>query len=519
LSLPAASTPDRSLDGLLRHSLTYSLVPVIGRVISFLMLPFYTAVLSEAEYGVIAIADLLLVALQQILGLNLLGGMVRLYHDQRDERDRRAVISSTILILGAATWIACLGALVFRDDLTWLVFGRGQEGVGPWALDDVLTLCLLIVPLQLTTQAGLYYLMAQHRSGTYSAVQMAKLVVELALKIGLMSGLGLGMRGFFLSVLAGEALATLGLTGWALRDVGLRIDGRVFRPVLRYALPLIPVGLCQLGLHQLDRRLLEALSPQGIALTYVGIYNLGYQLGAGVNQAVGGPFQQSWQPWIYKVGDPRERADTVARVTSYALIVIAAASLAPILFAREVVIVIVQGSENPDGFRQAWRVIPWVSAGYVLWNVYQMAQVPLFIDKATRPLLWINLAALVVNVALNFWLVPLETPWGRFMGAAFATLGTFTFLAALCMWTGHARAHVTFELGRMAATLAIVGVGLLAEQWIDGAFGDRPLERWNALAGKLGVLTLLLALLWRAILSHEERARATSWARQRVGLA
>ena len=58
----------RGLAELVRHTLNYGSVPLVHALLAFGMLPFYTEWLSEAQYGVIGLSDLILVVLAELLG-------------------------------------------------------------------------------------------------------------------------------------------------------------------------------------------------------------------------------------------------------------------------------------------------------------------------------------------------------------------------------------------------------------------------------------------------------------------
>ncbi len=497
----------RSLGGLAKHSLIYSAAPLLRQVISIAMTRFYTSPtwLGKSGFGVKENVDLWMIGLQQLLGQNVLGAMVRFYFDHEDEEKRARVVTSSTLVITALAWAFCGIALVFSGGLTPLMLGRGEVVDAP-ELETILRLTLLLIPFQLSSLSGFYYLQILKRSGLYSTLQTLKLLFEVALNFWLIGALGLGVRGFLISMLAGEAVTTLGLTGWMIATLRPRVDLAVLRPIVLYAAPLIPVGLCQFGLHQIDRRLLLAFTEEG-AQVAAGVYGLGYKIGYLVNAMMLGSFLQIWQPWIFGVKDERERAALVARVSTYAVLAIAAATLAVIVYGRQAVDVL----SGEPGFRVAWTVVPLVGGGYVCWALYQVSQIPLFLAKRTGRLFLINGVALFANVALNAWLIPEH----GFLGAGIATCATFALLAVLGMLASSSEAHVPFEIGRLLVALALVSAGAAATYGIEHALVD---GRGWSLPATIAVKALLLAVLvgaLAAVLSREERGRFLAWIRTR----
>ena len=496
------------LSGLAKHSAIYSAAPLIRQLISVGMVRLYTEWLGNAGFGAKEIADLWLIALQQVLGLNVLGSMVRFYFDKKSDEDRAAVVTSATLTVSGTAWVLCGLAFLFSPQLVTPMLGSGKE-LPRTELLTILQLTLVLIPFTLSSMAGFYYLQILKRSALFTAIQTGKLFFEVGLNFLLIGYLGLGVKGFLISMLAGEAITSLLLTGWMLWTLKPRIDLAILKPVLKYATPLVAVGLCQLILHFADRRLLEHFSPDESSLGLVGVYGLGYKIAFLVTNMMLGPFLQIWQPWIFAVEDEEERSALISQVGTYAVLSIAVASLGVISFGRQGAILL---AKDPT-FWESYRIIPFIAAGYVFWALYHVAQTPLFIDKKTGRIFVINLAAVVFNLAACAWLIPRY----QMVGAAIATLLTFVCLTSMMMWASHRRAHVSFELGRIGAILACIVVAGGFALWIDGLDSDARIPIWAALAAKAGLFLTILGVFWIAVLRTAERTRFRAWIDERRG--
>ena len=500
-----ALAPERptGLSGLLRHSATYSLVPVLGRAISLVMVFFFAEWMREGEFGAVDLADLLLAALVQLLGYNLLQGMTRYYFDHEEVEDRKRVVASVTLALGGISAVVIGVMLLFVRELTPILISGESLGTG-WTVRRVTTVALLIIPFQLTTQCGLYYLQILKRSGTFAAIQLTKLVFELSLRVWMVGFAGYGAPGYLYPVLIGEVILTVLLTGWTLRRTGLHLSWRVLRPIVLYTLPLVPVGVFQLLLHYGDRRLLEMFSPEGQGLYNVGIYGIGYKIGFLTTTVVLGPFVQIFHPWIYGEEDPERRALNLSRVSTYGILAITAASVCIVLIAREVLFFM-----PPDkDYVMAWKVVPWITSAYLLWSIYHLSQIPLYIAKRTGRLVWINGLAVLANVGLNAWLVP------RFgyVGSGQATLITFALLAGMGLHLAHQSTSVPFELGRIALCLGAMAAASWITLQIDARFPPETAREWLLAVGyKTAIALTLVGLLWRVVLHADERERLRQW--------
>ncbi len=509
-SVPNAPVADsrRHFGGLLRHSAIYSAAPLLRNAISFGMQRFYTGWLGASGYGVKEAIDFWLIAFQQLLGFNVLGAMMRFYFEEKEPERRAKVVTSCTLLIGLVAWAVCGLALCFSRPLTPLMMdeARAVGDVGDAALVRIVQLALLLIPFQLSTFSGYYYLMTLRRSALYSSIQTVKLLLEVALNFWLIGARGLGVEGFLISMLVGEALTTLFLCGWMLLTLRPRLDLRVLRPILVYAAPLIPVGVCQLMLHQVDRRLLLHFTDQATT----GIYGLGYKIAYLVTILVLSPFVQIWQPSVFAIEDGGERARLVARGSTYGVLAVAVVTLGVIAYGRQGAMVL---SADP-AFWAAYRIIPLVAGAYVFWALYHVSQMPLLLAKRTRPLLLINALAVLVNLCLNRWLIPAH----GFLGAGVTTLVTFAVLASLGMVASRSEARVPFELGRLGRIVACILASGALSLWIDRLDEAGRLPMPGALAIKSAALLLLLAALWLGVLSAAERAGFAAWTRARLAL-
>ncbi len=504
------------------HGATYSFVPIASKVIAIFVVSFYTKWLKTDEMGLSAIVDLNLALFVELLGVSAFQGMVRFYFEHRSQQRRDAVVSSTILLSAVlsvvVTAIALLLPSAFRTFLLTapkpisaadaLLIGR-EVPVVTWSYVQVaFVLLFLLVPFQMTTQASFKYLQIHRYSALFTSIQLAKMLLELALKIWFVApfGLGLGVKGMLLSVLVGEVLTTLLLCGWVLRRVGWRIEWPVVRPILGYSWPILVASLCQFALHRSDTKLLEWLLPPDEGLREVGVYSIGYQVGYLANALMLGPFMQIFLPWIYSVEGRKEQAALISRLTSWVLVFYGFATIGLELFAREALLVFDQS--KGDEYEHAYRVVPLVGGAYLFWAVYRATiETSFFVAKRTAPLTWFNLAALLVNVGLNtLWI-----PEHGMIGAAWATLIAFAVLALLGVAGSYRVIGVRLEYGRVAACFTVVAAAGAAAMYVDGSLAEPGRFSALALFVKVCFLAGVAAFLWIGVLTVPERADLSRW--------
>lgn len=461
-----------SIGGLLRHSSIYAIAPLVQRLLAVVLIRFYTKELDTPEWGILGLTDLLLGLLPILLGTSLLAGMSRHYFLQKSEADRGTVVTTVLLaVLATSVSISAVG-FALREPLARALFSSAQAGSMDQYVDFVV-LCLCIFPLALVTAIGLEALQIQKRSRAVVQVTLVKTLLEAGLKLYFLFGLGLGVTGFLLAVLVGEAVAAIGLAAYILRRFGRTISARLVAPLARYSGPLVPVATFQLGLHQADKLLIERLGPEGIvtvredgqvlteAMQMLGVYSFGYQVPFILHVALMGSFVKIWTPSMFGAGEA-ERTEKAPRIGTLVVLVLAVAYGTLGLFAAEAVRVL-SGEEKYYG---GAAVVPWIACAYLAYGAYALGQAGLMSRMATRTLALINGVALAANLGLNSLLVP------RFgiLGAAGATVASFVLLALMAHRASCANGIRPLHLPRFVAGLAIVAACGLAGAEITEVF-------------------------------------------------
>lgn len=494
---------------LARHTSIYAIAPLVQRVLALALTNAYTSKLSTGEWGILSQTDLFLALLPLLVGTSLLAGLTRHYFLHDVEADRRSVVTGTALALLAAASVGAGLAVVFRAPLAQLLFGGGGATVASTYL-DLVVVAALVVPFSIATRLGIEYLQVQKRSTDVTKLEVSKALFEAGLKLWLIFGLEWGVLGFLLAVLAGEVVFGVGLLGWVLARLGPRFDWRTFRPVLAYALPLVPVGLFQLGLHQADKLLIEHLGPQDLlppagpgapsvtlAKSLLGIYGLGYSIPLMFHSAVLYSFMRIWQPHVFGLRDGRARADELRRVGTLVALGFTVCYAQVAIFAREGVRLL----GGQASYYAAEVVVPIVALAYLLYAFHALGQTVLLTARATKLLSVLCAGALAVNLGLNAALIPRFGAEAHLV-AAVATLASFLVLAVSVATAARARLAAPFA-GR---TVALGVVCAAAAAAIARALDTSGLRFAAAFAAKCALSATFVLVVWRALVPGEARA-------------
>ncbi|MCY2959435.1 MAG: polysaccharide biosynthesis C-terminal domain-containing protein [Planctomycetota bacterium] len=472
-----------ALQRLARHSAIYAAGPALQKLVGFLLLPFVTATIGgAAQYGVVEMGGVTLAIAAQVLGVNLLHGMTRFHAEAKDVRERGEVVSTTLWILAVTTGAAAVLALLFPEIASLVLVGTRGETKAAMVVFAILF-------AQTVGQVGLRWLQANERSGTYVAITTGKTALEVGLKVALLLA-GIGSLGALLSVLGGEAVVAVALTVVVAVKLGLRFSPAIAKRLALYSLPLIGSGLFMFVLHQADRWFVQRLHGEAA----VGVYGVGYKLGAMGNAVVLEAFGLIWFPFVFAIASEDEARLVCRKVATYASAGFAFLTLGLALFADEIVRLMASAE-----YADAARTLPVIAFGYLFWALFQVLHTTFYLRKRTGHVAWLVGGAALLNLALNAILVPAHGG----LGAAWATLASFAALAIATWITAERLWPVGFEAGRIAAPIGLAGALAWGATRVPA---DGPLF-WTVGAKIVLLLAFPVVLVCGGFLDRAEKAK------------
>jgi O-antigen/teichoic acid export membrane protein len=219
----------------------------------------------------------------------------------------------------------------------------------------------------------------------------------------------------------------------------------LLKRLLIFGLPLVPAYLAGWALTFSDRFFLERYAD----LKQVGIYAIGYSIASVLNMVMGW-FNTAWLPYGYSVANQPDVKIFYARMLTYALTLFTLISLGLSLFAREVLTLLATPS-----YYGAARVVPLIALAYLFYEMNYMIAFGLDLTGKTSYYAPIVGIAAVLNIVLNFSLIP---SFGM-MGAAVSTVASYMVMPVMAYLIVRRFYPVPYEKGRLLK-LAVTSVGV-----------------------------------------------------------
>ncbi len=473
---------ERSYRDLLRHSGVYGLGHILARLASVLLLPVYTRFLTREDYGILAILDLTVALLAIVLASGTVRAVARYHFETESERERDALWWTGLALLVVTGVVLLAPAVVFRERLGAWTLGADEVRGGFLYL-------LALGTLALTTVEQLFqsHLRVYRQSSLFVALSLGRLALNIAANLWLLIVRDLGVAAILWGNLITAAVSVAALFAvFARRRGAPRLRGGRVGQLFSYGTPLIVASLLAAAMHQLDRYLLRLLLDLG----EVGIYQVAYMLGQGINTLFLQPFSQIWYVVMYEIGDRPTARRVAVRVFRHFFALLAVTMLGVSLAAEPLLGLLVA----PE-FRAAAGVVPVVCLAYVFFSLNSHFNVPVLVAKRTSLMIPPHAIGVAVNLAANLLLIPRLGIYGA-AWASVITFGAFS-LSGLAIYRRVER--VDYPLTSSAAALVGMTLSFLAWQRI-ASWPERPLLTalvaaaiWSAWAA------LLLWPLWRGL--------------------
>jgi O-antigen/teichoic acid export membrane protein len=232
-----------------------------------------------------------------------------------------------------------------------------------------------------------------------------------------------------------------------LKEMKYQLSPMIVKEPLKFGYPLVISGYSNLLLESGDRYMLNMFS----SVNSVGLYSFGYKIAALLNTVLIVPLNQAILPAVYqKEGDPEEQKRFIATAATYYYVIAIFMALGLSLMAQEAIMLLA----TPK-FWPAWIVVPVVAFSYVQHGLGRFFKWGALLRNKSYHVSAMVLASALVNIALNFVMIPL---WD-FFGAAVATLIAYVFWNVLKLYYSVKFYNLHFELGRIGH-ITVIGVGL-----------------------------------------------------------
>ena len=394
---------------LLRHSAIYFLSRGVPGIVGFAMVIIYTRLLSPEEYGKYALVVTGAVVCNAILYQWLCAALVRFIPQYRDNEVAllNTIFSGFLFASSLAAAIGALLAAIWYDS--------------PWS--QLILIGVLLVWAQAWFAINLDLVRSRIAPVRYGLISMLKAIIALAVGVLLIS-LGLSIYGALAGLIVGFFVGGV-WSSWGQwkGSIGWRLNWQLAKKVLVYGLPLAASYSLAVIMSGSDRFMLALIINESAT----GLYAAGQSLAQQTVGVLMTMINLAAYPLILRTLESAGPAAARAQLRKNGILLLGIGmpvTTGIVVLAPEIGTVFLG-----DEFRAAGiELIPWFAIATLVASLRAYYfDLAFFLGKRTQTHMMMMGASAILNVALNFQLIP---TYGL-LGAAYSSIFVYVFAIVL----------------------------------------------------------------------------------------
>jgi O-antigen/teichoic acid export membrane protein len=409
---------------LFQQTFIYGLATVLPRMLNFLLMPLYTDVFEESNFGIISVVFSYIIILNIILSYGMETAFFRFFTKEKDRQKVKNTSAWTLVLSSSIFLILLLLNQNTISHLTGIPVEIIQLVCGILFLD-----ALCVIPFA--------FLRAEEKPIRFSIIKILNVALNLGLNIMFLLYFENLIRWIpaletyykpdqliyyvFLSIFIASAFTFLLMLPFY-RKLDLQLNKALAKKMLHYSWPVLVAGLAFTVNETLDKILLNYLLPQDIAREEVGKYAACYKL-AMFMTLFATAFRLGIEPFFFKQSTEKNPKRTYAQITKYFVI----AGCLILLF----VIINIEWLKRllirSEGYYEAIQIVPIILLANLCLGIYHNLSVWYKVTDRTYFGAIISGIGAILTLLINFIFIPIY----GYYASAFATLIAYAAMVIL----------------------------------------------------------------------------------------
>jgi len=390
-----------------KHTIIYSLGNISIKAVGFILLPLYTSHLSVSDFGILGLLEAFFQFSTTVFSFKLSTAMIRWIASEDSLQKQKSIIFTALAATIALVTPIILLLNFFRENLSILFFNSNTYSdyfliVNATILSEIIL--FLILDIIRIRQKSLLYLF----------FTITKVVLNLGIVIYLVKELNMGIKGIIYSQLISSLIVLTISSPVLLKNINFNFNIKIFKKMFMYGFPLVFSTISSLVLTLADRFYLKAF----YSFADVGIYNLSYKISSVINLIIIQSFQLGFLPIAYKKYEEGNSKHFFAKILKYYTSVLMISILSISYFSKELIILLSEKEE----YYIAYYYVPIIALVFYIKGIHYNFSLGLHFVKKTQYNTFVVLTGAIINLILNYLLVPLYGIWGATMASIIASI-------------------------------------------------------------------------------------------------
>ena len=433
------------LEKLAKQTVIYGISTILGRMLSYLLTPFYTRIFGVESYGIITDVYALIPFALVVLTMGMESSYFRFAAKAEAEGGN---VEQSKRKLFATTWgVTSLAAFIFFVIIALCRNGASALMGEIYAANPLYVVTVAaIVMMDVVACIPFARLREQGKAMTFVSLKLMNIVLQVGFAV-LFWAVGLfdtafGVGWAFVANLAASVITAVAVIA-ASGHISLRIDKALLLLIFGYSLPLLLSGIAGTANEFIDRQLIKYLVPEA-AMAQLGIYGAITKI-AVVMTLFTQMYRLAAEPFFLSNFRKEDFVEMNAAALKYFVMVSMFIFLVIALY-RDIFAFIV-GRD----FRQGIDILPVVLGANILSGVWLNLSFWYKREEKTKFALWITLTGLVCSVGFGAILIP----WKGYYGAAWSRFAAEVVMVAVSIILNRKYFPTPYQFGRMVEYIAI----------------------------------------------------------------
>jgi len=420
------------------HTALYGASSILGRMLNYLLVPYYTRVFVTSEYGVVTE----LYAYAAFFNVIYTYGLETAYFRfaSADKAREGSIYNSAVTSILLTSLVLSSLLFLLATPITGLLNYPGKEHFIQWLAGIFAIDAIVAIPFA--------KLRLENKAKQFAMARLINIAVNIGLNLFFITFCGaiykgeylvalrpyieiiynpeFGVEYVFLSNLLANALLLI-LLWKPLARVNLRINWSLLKPMLIYGYPILFTGLAYATSEMLSRIALKYWMPEGLYPGYnnlevLGVFGAVYKLSIFMSLAIQA-FRYAAEPFFFSQAADKNSPALFSKVMHWFVIFGCFA-----LLSVSINLDILQYLLSQEDYRWGIDVVPVLLLANLFFGIYYNLSVWYKLTDRTYYGTWITIIGAIVTIGLNYLLIPVY----GFHGSAVVTLiayGTMTVIS------------------------------------------------------------------------------------------
>lgn len=433
----------------IKQSAIYGLSRISLKFVSFILTPVISVYFSVGEYGIL---DRFERFWQIIFAISLFGmetALLRWYTLTEDKEKKRSLVFTIIMFLVGINLLLITAGIIFSGSLSFQIFGEK-------IYSNVIILTFLIACFEALMVVPLSLLRAENKPVKYLFVTIAGTLIALLLQLYFLIYTSNKLEGIFVSKFIAPLLTFVVLLPFLLKRINFSFEKVHLIDILKFSFPLMLTGVVSTLLNSVNRFILGFIGKPDD----VGLFSLASNISGIITFVLISPFQLAFNAIFWQKLKDSNAARFFTKSVTYSFLLYVWGALVISLLIPYIIKVYIP---TKPAYWDAQNLVSILSMSLVFYGMLTISYMSYHQAKRNDLIFYFQSGALILNIILNYILIPLMGMYG----AALATLFSFFILVWVMYMFSKRFYFIKYESLKLSIIFLVSGIIIFVFQYFN----------------------------------------------------